>query len=892
MIRLLLIFIHLANGAEAPKEEENTSRMMRRNEELRPMQEITIFRVDADAETEEIPSSRSAASKIKVQSHLPTDKGAPAAPVANAQKAKRAPSSTKTVDARQTGRRPEEEHSGKAKKERKQRTEGNERIERKGSRESDERERQRERKQHEAHESRRKNKEKHKASLVAMQTDPHSTYSTHSTAALWGRPSTQQMRQMRHEEMQKQEEAHHFQPAEPSPPIMSEQHQGEQATTTPGAQGQNVVAARKRVLLNSTAVVQSKRFAEELIAQERETLCPNLPSQVNMEILAANTKIAEELIYVFRAKLTTESHSIPNQAVEIMRTGIEVEWVQNPAATTNDEQSAFARAEEASEEALSRGAKLVLPLAACDLMNVTFFLMCNRSKVIPARPSALIQQDSVDAVSAHELNGMREMRELYLSLPGGLGILVDKEREAYKQGIKHRTRDANLLQLERSYPSSFSWLYERPQCLDYVHHQGTCGACYMFAALDSLSDRHCIDTTNASQLGKVEHLSVQMALLCEPLGRQCSGGWADVGFNYSVYFGLQLSSVWPYERSCLSDSECQFGKQCFSPSSYACPDFFTQEELDEVATFSDALRVTKQKCETSHLVDPDNCKVWAEMMFAFSPTMVFMPESCFCDELVDDWAKFAVQPASTSHGHSSGMVLMQEHKADQHAGQEEEEGFNFFTWLYNLFAGGSEEKSVKVEEAESWDSEIPGGGWSSETKTTNTHSTTTVEQCSRDRCFTEPQPHKATKYHYVLNTKDEFKRELIKDGPLYTSYFIYEDFTWFFTYWPEQAYNYQWGSLQGGHAVVLIGWESSCTYHGEKIRIPGQNDAVRQRSSSESVLYHGECWHLRNTWGDEWGDKGYFRMVDDMLTGPEGYHLHIASAAADGPKTVQEKATV
>eukprot|EP00913_Durusdinium_trenchii_P023587 g22162.t1 len=318
-------------------------------------------------------------------------------------------------------------------------------------------------------------------------------------------------------------------------------------------------------------------------------------------------------------------------------------------------------------------------------------------------------EDAADGSMKLQINAQN--CELYLSLPGGLGILVDKEREAYKQGIKHRTRDANLLQLERSYPSSFRWA-GMPQCLDYVHHQGTCGACYMFAALDSLSDRHCIDTTNASQLGKVEHLSVQMALLCEPLGRQCSGGWADVGFNYSVYFGLQPSSVWPYERSCLSDSECQFGKQCFSPSSYACPDFFTQEELDEVATFSDALRVTKQKCETSHLVDPDNCKVWAEMMFAFSPTMVFMPESCFCDELVDDWAKFAVQPASTSHGHSSGMVLMQEskrssgmqfrpvelilyvdllqeHKADQHAGQEEEEGFNFFTWLYNLFAGGS-----------------------------------------------------------------------------------------------------------------------------------------------------------------------------------------------------------
>ena len=70
-----------------------------------------------------------------------------------------------------------------------------------------------------------------------------------------------------------------------------------------------------------------------------------------------------------------------------------------------------------------------------------------------------------------------------------------------------------------------------------------------------------------------------------------------------------------------------------------------QEELDEIATFSDALRacslascfsrlssacsllsfsskgtklwklmqlcqVTKHKCDTSHLLDPDNCKVW------------------------------------------------------------------------------------------------------------------------------------------------------------------------------------------------------------------------------------------------------------------------------------------
>eukprot|EP00434_Breviolum_minutum_P038110 symbB.v1.2.033795.t1/scaffold4241.1/size42528/4 len=107
-------------------------------------------------------------------------------------------------------------------------------------------------------------------------------------------------------------------PSSPHPAMMTQA--GERAKL-PGSG--NSVAGRKKVALDSTAVVQSKKFAEELILQERETLCPELPSKVNLEILAANTKIAEELIYVFRAKLTTSSHSIPNQAVEILRTGIE-----------------------------------------------------------------------------------------------------------------------------------------------------------------------------------------------------------------------------------------------------------------------------------------------------------------------------------------------------------------------------------------------------------------------------------------------------------------------------------------------------------------------------------------------------------------------------------------
>jgi len=670
------------------------------------------------------------------------------------------------------------------------------------------------------------------------------------------------------------------------------------------------VAGRRLVSLSSVGVAQSREFAEQLISQERESLCPHLPSRISLEILAANTKIAEELTFVFKAKLTTEAHKIANQAVQILRTGIEVEWKESSAGTTNDEQSALARAEDelqeqsASWDPISRGAKLILPLSACDLMNETFSLMCNRGTKIHADGTfaSLSEQESSSGEEAQVEASLRQLRELYLSLPGGLGVMVEKEQEAYEAGLKRqehlgamdpRHRLSLLQEGEFArFPATFSWLYERPQCLDYVHHQGTCGACYMFAALDSLSDRHCIDSTNASRLGHIEHLSVQMALLCEPLGRQCAGGWADVGFNYSVYFGLQTASKWPYERSCLSDSQCQFGKQCFSPASYACPSFFSQEELDEVSTFSDALRVTKRKCETSSLEDPDNCKVWAETMFAMSPSMIFMPEGCFCEELVADWQRLSQDPNRVQRSRDgSGIptILLQGRK--RRDDEDEEGGFNFFEWLASLFFGSSQE-SQKDTSTANYNSEIPGGTWSSGSDSASASSptltTTTVEQCSRDRCVAEPQPHKATRYHYIVNQKDVFKMEIFNDGPFYTSFYVYEDFTWFFQFWPEDGYNYQWGAMQGGHAVVLIGWESSCHYHGDKIAIPGDNDPVRQNTdSSRRRQSTGECWHLRNTWGDEWGDKGYFRFADDMLTGPPGYHIHIASAAADGPKSVE-----
>ena len=73
------------------------------------------------------------------------------------------------------------------------------------------------------------------------------------------------------------------------------------------------------------------------------------------------------------------------------------------------------------------------------------------------------------------------------------------------------------------------------------------------------------------------------------------------------------------------------------------------------------------------------------------------------------------------------------------------------------------------------------------------------------------------------------KTELMTNGPFEVAFDVYEDF---FTY-KSGIYQHVSGEKKGGHAVKLVGW--------------GVEDGV-------------EYWKIANSWNEDWGENGFFRI--------------------------------
>ena len=82
---------------------------------------------------------------------------------------------------------------------------------------------------------------------------------------------------------------------------------------------------------------------------------------------------------------------------------------------------------------------------------------------------------------------------------------------------------------------------------------------------------------------------------------------------------------------------------------------------------------------------------------------------------------------------------------------------------------------------------------------------------------------------YSVSGEKNIMQEIYENGPVEASFTVYNDFP---TY-SSGVYQHVSGSSLGGHAIKMLGW--------------GVENGVKY-------------WLCANSWNEEWGDKGYFKI--------------------------------
>ena len=106
--------------------------------------------------------------------------------------------------------------------------------------------------------------------------------------------------------------------------------------------------------------------------------------------------------------------------------------------------------------------------------------------------------------------------------------------------------------------------------------------------------------------------------------------------------------------------------------------------------------------------------------------------------------------------------------------------------------------------------------------------------------------YRVTSFEKVAASVESIKSALIQYGPLYTQYVIYEDFMSY----KSGVYSHVTGYIEGIHAVTIVGYDDA-----------------------------EQSWIVKNTWGPNWGEGGYFRIragANECEIEQDVYAIHFA----------------
>ncbi len=117
------------------------------------------------------------------------------------------------------------------------------------------------------------------------------------------------------------------------------------------------------------------------------------------------------------------------------------------------------------------------------------------------------------------------------------------------------------------------------------------------------------------------------------------------------------------------------------------------------------------------------------------------------------------------------------------------------------------------------------------------------DTCGNARAGWDSNLYKIASWSYVTTTSvsvDAIKSALVLYGPLVTTMDVYADF---FSY-GSGVYEYATGAYQGGHAILIVGYQDDTTVSG------------------------GGYFKVKNSWGTDWGEDGFFKIAYSQASSP------------------------